>query len=91
MGVIIADKRYCLTADRMRVVAETDPDADTLLVGKGCELDASLAAKYGIPCEFSPTAESLIVRPAPIVDEPQTDALTAPPENKSIAAPQETK
>jgi len=43
-----ADRNLYLTADRSRVVEETDTDQRSLLVGKGCELDRAAAEQYGI-------------------------------------------
>ena len=90
MPNIKSDKRYCLTADRSRVVAETDPDADTLLVGAGCEIDANIARRYGIHPD---QLEHAIVKPEPIADEPIADkkALEAPPIDKSVKSAAEKK
>ena len=85
MPNIKSDKRYCLTADRSRVVDETDPDADTLLVGAGCEIDANIARRYGIHPD---QLEHAIVKPEPIADE---KALNAPPIDKSVKSAADKK
>lgn len=48
MATYISDKRYFLTADGSRAVEEGDPEAATLLVGKGGELPEAEAEKYGL-------------------------------------------
>jgi hypothetical protein len=45
--MLIADKRYYLTADG-RAVEEGHPDAATLLFGKGTEITEATAAAYGL-------------------------------------------
>jgi hypothetical protein len=45
---LIAKERLYLTADGKRVVKEGDPAANSLLVGKGCEVPRELAEKHGL-------------------------------------------
>ena len=44
----LSDRRLYLNADGTKVVEHDDPEAATLLVGEGGELDDAEAAKYGL-------------------------------------------
>lgn len=41
-------RRWALTADRLRAVPDTHPEAAYLLVGQGCEIELELAERYGL-------------------------------------------
>lgn len=46
--MFISDRRIFVTADRTRIVDESDPEATFLLVAKGGSLDDATAAQYGL-------------------------------------------
>lgn len=46
-AMYVAPERICVTADG-QICDEADPAAVRLLVGKGCEIPAAEAAKYGL-------------------------------------------
>ena len=71
---VIADKTWCLNADKSRLVNEDDNDAHYLLVRKGCEIEDSLAARWGLMM----VAESEKALASP----PENKALAKPPESK---------
>ncbi len=49
-AMYVSPARLCVTADD-EICAEDDPRAVRLLVGKGCELTAPEAARYGLITE----------------------------------------
>ena len=59
--ILIAKSRVYLTSDKTKAVAEGDPDAAFLLVGKGGEIDRAVAEAYGVETEES--VEIAIVTP----------------------------
>jgi enoyl-CoA hydratase/carnithine racemase len=82
-----AETRYYLTADRSRLVAEGDPDADTLYAAEGATISAADAKKYGLVQEEAP-AEAVPPEPAPA---DAAKAVKEPPANKAIKGPEESK
>ena len=71
MPMWTAPKRIFVTADRSRVVDETDPDAAMLLVGAGGQIDQAEAERLGlVQTKAQPKA-------------PETKQVDHPPENKS--------
>ncbi len=84
-----ADRNLYLTADRLRVVEESDTDQRSLLVGKGCELDRASAERYGIEDEDG----SLVVKGRDQAENKQAegpgeDKQADAPENKAIIPPE---
>ena len=86
---MISDRRLFLTATG-EVVEDGDPDAATLLVGKGCTVDNDTARRLGLietPKAWQPTPVDKLVYKQP---KPESKAMK-PGENKAIQNAPETK
>jgi len=75
MATHIVRGRYCLTADRSKVVPEGDPDGATLYATPGSEVEADEAERLGLVALDAKLAA------------PATKAVEAAPENKDAAPP----
>ena len=75
---MIADRRLFLTADRRRIVEESDNSAAFLYVAKGDYYDEDDAREKGWPRETLKVV-------------PESKAILEPPENKAIQIPPEVK
>lgn len=73
MAMWTAPKRIYVNADRSKVVDESDPEAASLLVGEGGQLDEAEARRLGLLDKPDTKAQ-----PQP----PATKAVDHPPENK---------
>jgi len=82
--MIMSDRNLYLTADRSRVVEETDIEQRSLLVGKGCELDRAAAERYGIEVDEDGRLVVGEVKEA----EPEEDKQVEASENKQIIPPE---
>ena|SRR5215211_454220 len=95
-----SDKRLYLTEDRSRAVEEGDPAAAFLLVAENGELQDEEAARLGLTGKKMQEPEPVVVHsiaadppkdePKEDVpaedDEPETKAVSGPPENKARSA-----
>ncbi len=70
MALWTSDRRIFVNADRSKVVDESDPEAASLLVGEGGQLDEATAERLGLLTKAKAKA-------------PETKAVDHPPENKS--------
>lgn len=80
-AMYIAPERICVTADG-RVTDEKDPEAVRLLVGKGCEIPADEAARYGLISGVSTEPES---EPEPEAEAGEESAAAAGAEDAPVS------
>lgn len=81
IGILIADRRLCLTRDRSRVVEAGDPASACLFATPGTQITAEDVARYGLVAEAG-----VVVLPAGYVDalpESASDIKPSVPANKS--------
>lgn len=79
MNLFTSDRRVYVTADRSRVVPETNPDAAYLLVAEGGTLPMDEAERYGLTGSSDPPAE------------PEKPEPPAPPEKVQAIIPPKPK
>jgi hypothetical protein len=87
MAHYIAQERLYLTADRLRIVTEGDPEAASLLAAKGRRVDPDDVDRYGLRKERKPASETKERHPeedkaAPQVSRAMKLQQAIPPESK---------
>lgn len=75
-----ADKRYCLNADRSKVVDCDSTEATFMLVAEGGEITDEDAARYGLTKKTAKAAAEA----EPASDKPEEKARHNAPENKAV-------
>lgn len=90
-GPYRAPRRLYLTADKSRVVEESDPEAASLLAGAGAEVSQADVERYKLrelpePSEAEGRAEDAEDAPAS-EGEARGKAVAGPPEDKAQAGP----
>lgn len=84
----VADRRLLLTADKLRVVEEHDPEGRYLLVGKGCEINAREIERLGLikrNGRVEVKATTAVVEPEPTAEPDLKER--AQPEDKELEKP----